>query len=145
VVAHWGVTGGKFYAQTADALRALDFSVVQSYSFVGARDAVARRVLAALRDKHGVADARHVDAPVGLAHAYDLTHLLARAVALARSTERHQVRSALERLGPYQGLVRRYAQPFTPDRHEALDAAQAFMAAYDREGALVPIASRSAK
>ena len=29
------------------------------------------------------------------------------------------MRDALERLGPYDGLIRRYAQPFTPARHEA--------------------------
>lgn len=144
VAAHWGVTGGRFHAVAADALRALDFSVVQSYSFVGANDAVARRVLAALRDRHGVADARQVDAPVGVAHAFDLTHLLAKAVAQAGSTDRAQVRTALERLGPHQGLVRRYARPFTADRHEALDAAQAFMATYDRDGVLVPASARGA-
>ena len=145
VAAHWGVTGGRFHATSAEALRVLDFNVVQSYSFVDAHDAVARRVLAALRDRHRVADARQVDAPVGLAHAYDLTHLLAKAIALAGSAERAQVRAALERLGPHQGLVRRYAKPFTADRHEALDATQAFMASYDRDGVLVPVGARGAE
>jgi branched-chain amino acid transport system substrate-binding protein len=137
VVSHWGVTGGRFHTMAAIGLAAVDFDVVQTYSFIGARDPVAQRVLAALRDKYGVAHARAVESPVGVAHAYDLTHLLAKAIARAASADRERVRDALERLGPHQGLVRRYAPPFTPERHEALDARQVFMAAYERDGALV--------
>jgi branched-chain amino acid transport system substrate-binding protein len=144
VAAHWGVTGGRFTQLAGDGLHALDFAVVQSYSFIGARDAVARRVLGALREKYGVADARQVESPVGVAHAYDLTHLLARAIAQARSADRTAVRDALERLGPHQGLVRRYAPAFTVERHEALDTGTAFMAAFEKDGALVPILARSA-
>jgi branched-chain amino acid transport system substrate-binding protein len=145
VAAHWGVTGGRFTQLAGESLHVLDFAVVQSYSFIGARDAVARRVLAALRDKHGVADARQVESPVGVAHAYDLTHLLARAIAQARSADRAAVRDALERLGPHQGLVRRYAPAFTAERHEALDAGNAFMAVFEKDDALLPISARTAK
>jgi branched-chain amino acid transport system substrate-binding protein len=145
VAAHWGVTGGRFTQLAGESLHGLDFAVVQSYSFIGARDAVARRVLTALRDKHGVADARQVESPVGVAHAYDLTHLLARAIAQARSTDRAAVRDAFERLGPHQGLVRRYAPAFTAERHEALDAGNAFMAVFEKDDALLPISVRTAK
>jgi branched-chain amino acid transport system substrate-binding protein len=139
VAAHWGVTGGRFTQLV------LDFAVVQSYSFIGATDAVARRVLAALRDKYGVTDPRRVESPVGVAHAYDLTHLLARAIARAGSADRSAVRGALERLEPHQGLVRRYAPAFTADRHEALGAGTAFMSAFEGDDALVPLSLRRAK
>jgi branched-chain amino acid transport system substrate-binding protein len=145
VAAHWGVTGGRFNQLAGAGLHALDFTVVQSYSFVGAQDATARRVIAALRDKYGVAGAREVESPVGVAHAYDLTHLLARAVVQARSADRAAVRDALERLDVHQGLVRRYAPAFSAERHEALDAGNAFMAVFDRDGALVPVGTRPRK
>jgi branched-chain amino acid transport system substrate-binding protein len=145
VAAHWGLTGGRFTQLAGDGLHALDFTVVQSYSFVGASDPVARRVLAALRAKHGVADARKVESPVGVAHAYDLTHLLARAIVKAGTADRAAVRDALERLEPHQGLVRRYAPAFTVERHEALDAGNAFMAAFEDDDTLVPLAVRKPK
>lgn len=139
VAAHWGLTGGQFIALAGPALAQVDLAVVQTYSFIGTDDPVARRVLAALRDRHRVADARAVESPVGVAHAYDLVQILARALALAGSTDRSAVRNALERVRDVRGLVRHYAAPFTPARHEALGAEQVFMARYDNSGALLRI------
>jgi branched-chain amino acid transport system substrate-binding protein len=116
----------------------VDFSVIQTFSFVGANSPVARRVLAALKERYGVASPEKVQSPVGVAHAYDLTHLLALAIDKAGSTDRAKIRNALEHLGPYQGLVRRYEAPFTADRHDALSSTQVFFARYDDEGNLVP-------
>lgn len=140
IAAHWGVTGGEFPKLAGPGLHELDFAVVQTYSFIGAKGPVAQRVLAALRDKYGVADPRRIASPVGLAHAYDLVHILARAINLAGATDRAAVRGALERVRNVDGLVRRYAAPFTPERHEALSPEQVFMAAYGRDNALLRVA-----
>lgn len=139
IISHWGVTGGAFFEMAGKELAAVDFSVVQTYSFIGAKSPVARRVLAALRTGYGIERPEQIKSPVGVAHAYDLTHLLARAIQQAGSTQRNKVRDALEKLGPYEGLVRRYNKPFTADRHDALTAEQAFMAHYDQNGALLPL------
>jgi branched-chain amino acid transport system substrate-binding protein len=74
-----------------------------------------------------------------VAHAYDMTHLLAQAINAAGSTSRAAVRDALERLPAHQGLVKRYAPPFTPTRHEALGASELLMARYRADGVLVPV------
>jgi len=79
-----------------------------------------------------------IQGAVGVAHAYDLTHILARAIDLAGSTDRRAVRDALERVGSYHGLVKDYAPPFTPARHEALGQEQLLMARYRADGVLVP-------
>lgn len=139
IVSHWGVTGGRMVELAGPALAKVEFSVVQTYSFIGAKDAAARRVVAAHQRLFGSGGARAIKSPVGMAHAYDLTHILARAVAKAGSLDRRAIRDALERLGPYQGLIRRYAPPFTPSNHEALTPAQVFMAEYADDGALVRI------
>lgn len=139
IVSHWGVTGGDFEKLAGDALGQVDFAVIQTYSFIGAHTPVAKRVLAILKTRYGIADARDVQSPVGVAHAYDLMHLLARAIDKAGSTDRRKIRDALEHLGPYAGLVRYYRRPFTPNRHDALSPDQAFMARYAADGALVPI------
>lgn len=139
VVAHWGVTGGDFAALAGKALQEIDFSVVQTYSFIGRTDPVAERVLQALRARYGIADAESIKSPVGVAHAYDLMHLLARAIDGAGSTDRAAVRDALERLGPYQGLVKFYERPFTPQRHDALSPEDVSMARYTADDRLIPI------
>jgi branched-chain amino acid transport system substrate-binding protein len=139
IVSHWGVTGGRMVELAGPALAKVEFSVVQTYSFIGAKDAAARRVVAAHQRLFGSGGARAIKSPVGVAHAYDLTHILARAVAKAGSLDRRAIRDALERLGPYQGLIRRYAPPFTPSNHEALTSAQVFMAEYADDGALVRV------
>lgn len=139
IVSHWGITGGDFARMSGDALRAVDLAVIQTFSFIGNDSPAARRVLEALRRTHGIASADEVKSPVGVAHAYDLTHLLARAIEKAGSTDRRKVRDALERLGPYDGLVQRYARPFAPDRHDALSPERIFFARYTADDRLMPI------
>jgi branched-chain amino acid transport system substrate-binding protein len=86
-----------------------------------------------------------IQGPVGVAHAYDGVHLLARAIRLAGTAERPAVRDALEKLGNYQGLVRRYNPPFTRERHEALGPEQLLMARFRPDGVLVPVTAPARK
>ena len=83
-----------------------------------------------------------IKSPVGIAHAYDLTHLLARAIEKAGSTDRRKVRDAMENLGPYEGLVRKYTKPFDARRHDALSAENVFFARYQANEKLIPVARR---
>jgi branched-chain amino acid transport system substrate-binding protein len=76
---------------------------------------------------------------VGSAHAYDMTHLLARAVDQARSTKGDDIRRALEKLPPFDGAVRSYAPAFTPERHDALGPQQVLFVRIERSGALTPL------
>lgn len=139
IICHWGVTGGRFFEDTAASLAHLDFTVVQTFSLFRADPARVAQVLTVAHRLFGRSRIEDIEAPVGFGHAYDLTHLLARAIDLAGTTDRAAVRDALERLGPYQGLVRSYDRPFTPDRHDALDAGDVFMARYRSDGAIVPV------
>ena len=142
IVSHWGMSGGKFFEESGPALQEIDFSLLQTYSFIDANGPKARQVLTAAQRLFGVKDARSLAAPVGLAHAYDLTHILARAIAHAGSTERTAVRDALEQVRNYEGLIKRYPQPFTAARHEALSQGDEFMARYAADGAIVRIVDR---
>lgn len=137
IVSHWGVTGGDFVKLSGPALADVDFSVVQTYSFIGSSDPVANKVMSAMKRKYGVVNARAVDSPVGVAHAYDLVHILALAINKSGSTDRKAIRSALEQVRNYRGLVKNYVRPFTPDRHEALGAENVFLARFDADGAIV--------
>ena len=137
IISHWGITGGKFAQTAGAALQAVDLTVVQTFSFFKARKEPLKRFMAAAR-KFGIQRIEDIDSPVGVAHAYDMTHILARAINMAGSTDRSAIRNALEQVTNYDGLVRYYDRPFTADRHEALTKAELLMARYRADGVLVP-------
>lgn len=139
IVSHWGITGGDFPALAGAALGEVDLTVVQTFSFHRSPGPRAATALATARRLFGHEHPEQIPSVVGFAHAYDLVHILSRALALAGSADRSAVRSALERVRGYDGLVRRYARPFTPERHEALDPSQLFMARWDGRGILLPV------
>ncbi|TAN51347.1 MAG: ABC transporter substrate-binding protein [Methylococcaceae bacterium] len=139
IISHWGVTGGDFTGRAGKLLHDIDFSVVQTYSFIGKKDKAAMRVLAAAKRLFGVNGARELESPVGVAHAYDLTHILALAIDQAGVLDRSRIRDALERVTDYAGLIQSYARPFSPERHEALSAQNAFMAVYAPDNAIEPL------
>ncbi|MFA6014635.1 MAG: ABC transporter substrate-binding protein [Gallionellaceae bacterium] len=139
VVAHWGLSGGDFFAQSGEDLAKVDLSIVQTYTFIGKTNSKAKQVLAGLKIVTGSDDPRKVVSPVGVAHAYDLVHLLAMAIRQAKSTDRERIRNALEKLGAYQGLVRNLNKPFSAKDHDALTISEVFMARYAEDGAIEPL------
>lgn len=140
IVAHWGVTGGTFHDSVgADTLAGVDFSVVQTFSLYRADPQKVRKVMDIARRIAAVSRPEDIKSPVGFGHAYDLTHILARAIDIAGSTDRAKVRDALEQVRRYDGLVRRFERPFAPDRHEALLRSDLFFARFRADGALVPL------
>lgn len=142
LLSHWGVSGGQMGQMAGSLVTEVDFVMVQTYSFVGDHRPRTRQVLAATARLFGVTDPRAIASPVGLAHAYDLTHILARAIDAAGTTNRAAVRSALEQVRNHDGLLRRYARPFERGRHDALTAADVIIARYEADGAIVPLPPR---
>ena len=136
VVSHWGISGGRF-VELAGVENADGVLTLQTYSFFGPLSAKGEAMLRAYHARFGTRGAEEVLAPVGVAHGYDGVHLLARAIGKARTTEGAQVRDALERLEPYDGLIKRYAPAFTPERHDALQAEDYMMAVW-KSGRLAP-------
>ncbi|MBY0431739.1 MAG: ABC transporter substrate-binding protein, partial [Rhodospirillales bacterium] len=139
ILSHWGVTGGDFVGQTGESLFKVDFRVIQTFSFFEAAPHRLAPVLATARTLFGVKGVEDFFSPVGTAHAYDMTHILARAIDLAGSTDRAAVRDALERIPEHRGLIKDYRPPFSAGNHEALGSEQLLMARYRNDGVLVPI------
>jgi branched-chain amino acid transport system substrate-binding protein len=138
VVSHWGISGGRFPELAGPAAGEPDF--VQTYSFFGKQGPVGQRVLAELEKKHAqIKGPQDVFAPVGTADAYDAMHILALAIAQAGSTDADAIRASLEDLKtPYQGLIKTYARPFTPENHDALGPDDYIMVHY-RGDNIVPV------
>ena len=137
LILHWGVSGGEFVEKAGMALHEVDVSVLQTFSPQRADPAMRARFLqaAAAQGVHRFEDIR---ATVGAAHAYDAVHLLAKAVAMAGSTDRSKVRAALECLPAWRGLVKHYAPAFTPTDHEAFARTDLQMMRFRADGTMVP-------
>ncbi len=136
VVSHWSVAGGDFPAMTGKALGKVNLAFVQTFDLHHDRGKRAQQLLAVANRLFGMKSFSEVKSPCGLAHAYDLTHILAMAIEKAGSTDRRKVRNALEQLDPYEGLIRAYRPPFTSDRHEGLSPENVFMARYAADGSI---------
>ncbi|MEO5339965.1 MAG: DctP family TRAP transporter solute-binding subunit [Magnetococcus sp. MYC-9] len=140
LVAHWGITGKDFFEKIRGVQDKTNLSFLQTFSLLH----VDKERMASLQQAYQTL----FDQPLlgsflphsGFAHAYDLVHLLARAIIQAGSTDRHRVRDALEQITEHDGLTKRYrAAPFTASRHEALERADYFLARYDASGHIVPV------
>lgn len=138
LIAHQGVTGGSFTALAGPALNEVDLSVLQTFNFFRARPAALARFLSASAQVGGPTRIEDIDAPMGVAHAYDMLHLLAVAIDRAGSTDRSAVRDALEKLPEHHGLIKVYRRPFKPRDHEALGKEELVMSRYRSDGVLVP-------
>ena len=138
VISHWGISGGRFPELAGPTAGDADF--VQTYSFFGKQGPVGERVLAALEKKYPqIKGPEGVFAPVGTANAYDAMNLLALAIAQAGSTDADAIRTALEYLkAPYEGLIKTYTRPFTPDNHDALGPDDYVMVHYEGDK-IVPV------
>lgn len=141
IVSHWGISGGNFVNSLGlPHLKKLDVSVLQTFSFVGNKDNTKKAfLLHEYRQRYDhLASESSIKGVVGLAHAYDLVHLLAIATEQAGSVNREDIRSQLENIESYQGAVKHYTPPFSVDQHDALLADDYFMTRYNELGELVP-------
>lgn len=138
IASHWGITGGDFPALAGPSLGEVDLVVVQTYDLAADQRPAPRRVRAEAERRTGLG-ARRIPSAAGIAHAYDLTLVLARAIELAGSTDRRAIRDALERVTGVDGLIHRYERPFAPGRHEALTRADVFVARFGADGGLDPL------
>ena len=141
IISHWGITGGEFARMSGDALDKVDLSVIQTFSFLHPQSPRAKALVTAMTKRYGAVSAEQIKSPVGVAQAYDLTHLLVQALQKAGSTDRPSIRNALEKLPPWTGAIQHYAAPFSHTRHDALSTERIFFARYTAQDTLVPITS----
>lgn len=138
IVSHWGITGGDLPKLSGESLNNVDITVLQTFSFINNKKPKTKKVLKLYKRLYSIDDPRQIPAPVGTAHAYDLTHLLVKAIKMSGKTDMPSIRNAMEKLGTYKGLVRTYQPAFTKRQHDALKQDDYFLARY-QDGILVPV------
>ncbi len=139
IIAHWGVVGGAFYQKNRVLLERIHFEFVQTVSLLHPKREAAKKFVLDYLKKYRVSSAREIKAPTGAAHAYDLVKMLAMAITKAGTTDRVKVREALEHLPPYEGVVKYYERPFSPQKHDALALEDFYLAKYDSRGIIIPV------
>lgn len=119
IVSHWGPAGGRFTELAGPRGKEVHF--VQTYSFFGKQTPVGEKVLKALTAKYpdikGPAD---ITPAVGYANAYDAMMLVAQAIEKAGKLDGPAIREGFYRIENYDGLIKKYAKPFTPANHDAV-------------------------
>ena len=119
VVSHWGPAGGRFTELAGPNAKNVHF--VQTYSFFGTPSPVSTRVVNDLKAKYSdVKGPDDITPAVGVANAYDATQLAALAIAKAGSTKGDAVREGFYKIDRYEGLIKTYVKPFSPQQHDAL-------------------------
>lgn len=121
IVSHWGPAGGRF-TELAGAM-AKDVHFVQTYSFFGKQSPVGERVIKAMMAKYpNVKGPGDISPAVGVANAYDAMHLTALAIQAAGSTKGDNIRQGYYKINKYEGLIKTYVKPFSPEVHDTVQA-----------------------
>ncbi|GAB6390424.1 ABC transporter substrate-binding protein [Stutzerimonas marianensis] len=119
VISHWGPAGGRFSELAGPNASRVHF--IQTYVFGEQNSAKGDAVMAALKQRYPeIKSLADVTPAVGIANAYDGMHLAALAIEKAGSVKGSEVRDGFYAIEQYDGLIKPYRKPFSPDQHDAL-------------------------
>ena len=119
IVSHWGPAGGRFTELAGPDAKSVHF--VQTYSFLGDQSAKGKAITTALMAKYDdIKGPEDITPAVGVANAYDGMHLTALAIEAAGSTEGPAVQQGFYKIEQYDGLIKQYSKPFSPEVHDAI-------------------------
>jgi len=139
IVSHWGVSGGAIHELVGNDLGKIQVDIIQTFSFINNNRPKAKYLAEQVKKNNKLESNADILSPVGVAQAYDAVHLLALAIQKAKSSNREQIRNALEELPEYKGAIRDYAPAFTKENHDALSKKNVIFVSIGRNGTLVPI------
>lgn len=142
IYSHWGIAGGDFIQPLGDKLAQVTIRFLQTFSFHNPpyRGRV-ETFFSYYRSLYPEPETiEYIAVPTGVAHAYDLIHLLAKAIEIAGSCDRSQVRAGFLQIESHAGLVRDYRPPFRVGHQDALTTEDYQMAVFEN-GWIVPLQS----
>jgi branched-chain amino acid transport system substrate-binding protein len=120
IVSHWGPAGGRFTELAGPSAKDVHF--IQTYSFFGTQSPVGAKVMKALMAKYpDIKGPGDITPAVGVANAYDAMMLTALAIQAAGKLDGTAIRDGYYKIGKYDGLIKAYSKPFTPEVHDAVN------------------------
>ncbi len=139
IVSHWGPAGGRFSELAGPSAEKVHF--IQTYSFSGKLSPKGEGVLAALKKKYPeIKTLADITPAVGIANAYDAMHLTALAIAKAGVGDGVKIRQAFYEIDSYEGLIKTYKKPFTPQNQDALGPAD-YIFTFFKGGEILPLSN----
>lgn len=139
VISHWGPAGGRFTELAGPSAEKVHF--IQTYSFSGTLSVKGAAVFAALKAKYPeIKTSADVTPAVGIANAYDALNLSVLAIAKAGSLDGAKIRQGFYDIESYQGLIKTYTKPFTPENHDALSASD-YLFTYFKGNEILPLSN----
>lgn len=137
IVSHWGPAGGRFSELAGENADKVHF--IQTFTFVENQQGKGATVLAALKEKYPeIQSLADVTPAVGIANAYDAMHLTALAIEKAGSTDGPAIRQGYYDIDTYEGLIKTYQSPFSPEQHDAVGP-EDYVFTHFVDGQIVPL------
>mgnify|MGYP003651682011 CR=1 FL=1 len=137
IISHWGPAGGRFSELAGENADSVHF--IQTFTFTEDGQGKGAEVLASLKDKFPeIQDLADVTPAVGIANAYDAMHLTAMAIEEAGSTDGPAIRQGYYDIESYEGLIKQYSSPFSPEQHDAVGA-EDYVFTHFVDGRIVPL------
>jgi branched-chain amino acid transport system substrate-binding protein len=119
IVSHWGPAGGRFGELAGPSAEKVHF--IQTFAFTEADTGKSAEIMMTLKARFPeIKTIADVTPSVGIANAYDAMHLSALAIEKAGNTKGADIRQGFYEIGTYEGLIKTYNTPFTPDNQDAL-------------------------
>ena len=138
IVSHWGPAGGRFTELAGPSGEKVHF--IQTFVFTEDQGEKADTLLARLKERFPeIETLADVTPAVGIANAYDGLHLAALAIANAGSTDGPAIRQGFYDIATYEGLIKTYEKPFTPDNQDALGPDD-YIFSHFVDGEILPLA-----
>ncbi|SDU53058.1 DctP family TRAP transporter solute-binding subunit [Desulfobacula phenolica] len=104
IVSNWGITCGYFREETHQELKAMTLRFLYTNCVLNQELPRHKDFMQAYKQSYGFKN--EIPSPAGSVHAYDLFHILVKAVEKAGNTNRNDIRSALENIDSHQGLLK---------------------------------------
>jgi tripartite ATP-independent transporter DctP family solute receptor len=139
VISHWGLVGDAFFKANKKYLKDIDLRFIQTFSLNHNLSSEAQDLAKNYLKTYSKESYSEINAITGVVQAYDATMLLANAIKKANSFKSTEIKTALENLGIYNGVLKTYKKPFNTTDHDALKLEDFFMAKFSKDGNIIPI------
>lgn len=138
IVSHWGPAGGRFTELAGASGAKVEF--IQTFLFSETGTNARSDAMFASLQKHFPEIKTHADVTpaVGIANAYDAMHLTALAIEQAGSLKGSDIRQGFYDIKHYDGLIKQYEKPFSPENQDALGPDD-YVFSHFVEGEIIPV------
>nr|MDA3908999.1 ABC transporter substrate-binding protein [Sulfurimonas sp.] len=139
IISHWGMVGDSFFQADKEYLKDIDLRFIQTFSLLNHPTKEAQDAAKEYLKTYSKTSNSEINAITVVAQAYDSVMLLANGVKKCNSFKATDIKIALENLGTYKGVLKKYKKPFDTTSHDALKLEDFFMAKFDKDGNIIPI------